>query len=118
MKIRLLIFTFAITSFLNLGISSEISKPDSISVTEELDFSNFSENLNSLMNLWFVQTSLANDTSLLVGDYENISKLQKKLKSLRSRSYIIRDYYITHSMFPGPAPNYAKIEYKLLEKNK
>lgn len=73
MKIYLLLFTFAITSFFNQGISSDISRPDSISVTEELDFSNFSENLNSLMNLWFVQTSLANDTSLLVGDYENVS---------------------------------------------
>ncbi len=67
----LLLVSFALMS--KQGICSYSSKPDSVRVAEEMDYSNFSENLESLMNLWFVQTSLGNDTSLLVGDYENDS---------------------------------------------
>lgn len=67
----LLLLSFALVS--KQGNCSSSSRPDSVRVAEEMDYSNFSENLESLMNLWFVQTSLGTDTSLLVGDYENVS---------------------------------------------
>ncbi|MDX2442432.1 MAG: transglycosylase SLT domain-containing protein [Bacteroidales bacterium] len=73
MKYSLILLLFAFTLVSNNGYCTSVSEPDSVTVTEEMDYSNFSENLESLMNLWFVQTSLANDTTLLVGDYENDS---------------------------------------------
>ncbi len=62
-----------ISAFLQSGYSAGVNRPDSVTVSEELEFSNFSSNLESLMNLWYVQSSVGNDSSLLVGDYENDS---------------------------------------------
>lgn len=71
LKYYQMFWVFVISAFLQTGYSSDVLKPDSVSVSEELEFSNFSDNLESLMNLWYVQSSIGNDTSLLVGDYEN-----------------------------------------------
>lgn len=73
MKYFSVVWIFILIGFVNDVFASSKNNPDSVTVINELDFSNFSANLDSLMNLWFVQNSFIKDSTLLVGDYENNS---------------------------------------------
>ena len=53
--------------------SSSLEDPDSLSIKGEIEMSGFSENLDSLFTLWYVQNSISKDTSLVAGTYENDS---------------------------------------------
>ena len=43
---------------------------DSVQVIEAINFSNFSDNLDSLMNMWYVQNSLLRDTLRTIDNYD------------------------------------------------
>jgi len=68
----LLIFLFY-TVYFPVNGNTSIEDPDSLSVMEEANFSGFSENLDSLITLWYVSNSINQDTSLVAETYENDS---------------------------------------------
>ncbi len=47
-----------------------VSDTDSINLAEVMSFTNFSDNLDSLMNLWYVQNSLSRDTLRSLENYD------------------------------------------------
>lgn len=72
MRIQYFIFLFIVfplAGFTNEN-SMDYEKNDSVQIREAINFSNFSDNLDSLMNLWYVQNSLLRDTLLAIDNYD------------------------------------------------
>jgi len=53
------------------GYSGGGFRKDTVSIIEGVDLTRFSDNLDSLMNLWYVQTTLAMDSTFWIENYEN-----------------------------------------------
>jgi len=70
-------YSFLLLLFVTTGLrgygSFSGEDPDSLSIIEEVGLSGFSENLDSLMTLWYVQNAISKDTGLVAGIYENDS---------------------------------------------
>ena len=72
MKIQYFIFPLIMFSLAVVpkGNAMSLEERDSVQVTEAINFSNFSDNLDSLMNMWYVQNSLLRDTLLAIDNYD------------------------------------------------
>ncbi len=73
MRIKYSIFLFLVFSLAIVpkGKSIDFEEGDSVKVTEAINFSNFSDNLDSLMILWYVQNSMLRDTLMAIDNYDS-----------------------------------------------